>query len=199
MSDEIALQLANASNAFLIAPAGYGKTELIARAVALQDQGKALLLTHTHAGVRSMRARLKRLGVSTKQYRVDTIASWALKLAASYPKISGITNDQPVGNQWKEVYQYAQNATQNRNIKSVIEKSYAGVYIDEYQDCTKSQHGLVIALSELLQARILGDPMQGIFGFDDDPLIDWSADIIPHFEELELLTEPWRWKEENPE
>lgn len=199
MSDEIALQLANASNAFLIAPAGYGKTELIARAVSTNDQGKELLLTHTHAGVRSMRDRLKRLGVSTKRYMVKTIASWALKLAASYPKISGITNDQPKGDEWKEVYKFAVNALENENIRLVIKKSYTGIFVDEYQDCTKSQHGLIMALTELLPVRILGDPLQGIFGFDDDPLIDWDTDIAPHFEELDQLKEPWRWKGVNPD
>jgi len=199
MSDEIALKLATAENAFLIAPAGYGKTELIARAVALQDQGKTLLLTHTHAGVRSMRERLNRLGVSSTKYRVETIASWALKLAVSYPKLSGIVNDQPAGDEWKEVYQFAQNALQNQNIKTIVKKSYDGIYVDEYQDCTKSQHGLVITLADLLPVKILGDPLQGIFGFDDDPLIDWDTDIFPNFKNIGQLKEPWRWKETNPE
>lgn len=199
MSDEIALQLATSDNAFLIAPAGYGKTELIAKAVASKDHGKALLLTHTHAGVRSMRERLKRLGVSSTQYRVETIASWALKLAASYPKLSGITNDQPAGDEWKEVYQFAQNALKKQNIRNIVEKSYDDIYVDEYQDCTKSQHSLVMVLANLLPVRILGDPLQGIFGFDDDPLVDWNTDVIPNFKELPQLSEPWRWKETNPE
>ena len=199
MSDEIALQLASAGNAYLIAPAGFGKTELIARAVALQDQGKSLLLTHTHAGVRSMKERLQRLSVSTNQFRVETIASWALKLAASYPKLSGITNDQPAGNEWQEVYQYAKTALQHQNIRTVIKKSYAGIYVDEYQDCTKSQHALIMSLADILPVRILGDPLQGIFGFGDDPLIDWDVDVFPHFEELGQLQVPWRWKEINPE
>jgi len=199
MSDEIAQQLVNAGNAYLIAPAGYGKTELIARSVALQDQGKSLLLTHTHAGVRSLKKRLKRLGVPANKYRVETIASWALRLAASYPKMSGITNDQPVGDDWREVYQYACTALTHINIRSVIERSYTGTFIDEYQDCTKSQHTLVLLLSEIFPVRILGDPLQGIFGFDGDPLIEWGADVFPYFEDIGQLEEPWRWKGVNPD
>jgi len=199
MSEEIARQLANAGNVYLIAPAGYGKTEVIAKAVTFQEKGKVLLLTHTHAGVRSLKERLHRLGASPKQYRVETIASWGLHLAKSYPKLSGITVDQPIGDEWQEVYKFAQNALQCTNIKYVIEKSYRGIFVDEYQDCTKSQHTLIMSLAGILPVRILGDPLQGIFGFDEDPLIDWDIDIYPFFEDFGQLEEPWRWKETNPE
>jgi hypothetical protein len=199
MSDEIEIQLANQETSFLIAPAGYGKTELIAKAVAANEEGKELVLTHTHAGVRSLRDRLKRLGVSPSRYNVDTIASWSLKLAASYPKLSNIPNVQPQGNEWKETYTAAANALAYDNIHTIIEHSYRGVYVDEYQDCTQSQHELILTLKKLLPVRVLGDPLQGIFGFDDDPLIDWEVDVYPHFEELDQLKEPWRWKEVNPD
>jgi len=198
MSPDIEYKLASEGNVYLIAPAGYGKTELIAKAVALQDQGRVLLLTHTHAGVRSMRERLKRLGVSSRQYSIETIASWALNLAASYPGLSGITNNRPMQDEWKYIYNFARNVLQHRNIKSMINKSYAGVFIDEYQDCTKNQHEVVMTLADFLPVRILGDPLQGIFGFDDDPLVDWETDIFPYFKNLGQLQEPWRWKNNNP-
>ena len=62
----------------------------------------------------------------------------------------------------------------------------------------KSQHSLVIALANLLPVRILGDPLQGIFGFDDDPLVDWNTDIIPNFKELPQLSEPWEVERNKP-
>jgi hypothetical protein len=32
-------------------------------------------------------------------------------------------------------------------------------------------------LAELLPCRILGDPLQGIFGFNEDPLVDWNPTL----------------------
>lgn len=199
MSDEIAQQLTSAGNGYLVAPAGHGKTEVIARAVACQSQGKSLLLTHTHAGVKSLKKRLRILGVPTNRYRVETIASWALELASSFPKLSNINNDQPQGDEWQAVYQFANSLLNNKNIKLIINKSYSGIYVDEYQDCTKSQHNLIMSLSKIIPVRILGDPLQGIFGFTADPLINWENEVYPNFENLGQLEEPWRWKKSNPE
>ena len=47
--------LAESSRTSVIAPAGYGKTHLIAAAVGKERFGRQLLLTHTHAGVRAIR------------------------------------------------------------------------------------------------------------------------------------------------
>ena len=57
--------------AAVVAPAGHGKTEIIANVAALG--GRALILTHTHAGVHAIRARIKRLGIPHACVAVDTI------------------------------------------------------------------------------------------------------------------------------
>ena len=56
------------------APAGCGKTQLIANALARHSDSKPILvLTHTNAGVVALRGRLDRLGISSKVYRLATI------------------------------------------------------------------------------------------------------------------------------
>ena len=63
------------------APAGCGKTQLIAEALRLHTQGPPILvLTHTKAGVAALRARLRRGGVSNAAYRVSTIDGFAMLL-----------------------------------------------------------------------------------------------------------------------
>jgi len=79
----------------------------------------------------------------------------------------------------------------------VFTRSYGGVFVDEYQDCTASQHKLLLRLAQLRPCRVVGDPLQGIFGFDrDDPLPDWPTEVTPEFKLLPALTEPHRWNRE---
>ena len=181
----------------LIAPAGCGKTEEIVKAVSYLD-GKQLILTHTNAGVASLKSRLRKLKVPNSKFNIDTIASWFLKYSAAYLNISGLTDIHPKGDEWRQVYTASFNLFQHKFISDVIRATYSGVFIDEYQDCTLSQHKLVIQLSKILPVRVLGDPLQGIFGFRvDDPLVDWSKDVEPIFKPLPELQIPWRWKNGN--
>ena len=87
---DFAKKAAAVTRGSIIAPAGFGKTEQIARAssVAL---GRRLILTHTHAGVDALRKRLVKLNVPSSKYRVDTIAGWSLRYGLSFPKHSGLT------------------------------------------------------------------------------------------------------------
>ena len=80
------------------------------------------------------------------------------------------------------------------SIARVPALSYSGVLVDEYQDCTKEQHEVVVALAEILPTRVLGDPLQGIFDFGQNVPIEWEADVTPFFDQLPELTEPWRWR-----
>ena len=74
MSEPPEVSLAQKSRAVLVAPAGYGKTQVIALAVGLSQQDRQLVLTHTHAGVRALRDRFRKLNVPNRQYVVNTIA-----------------------------------------------------------------------------------------------------------------------------
>ncbi|HEX04453.1 MAG TPA: hypothetical protein ENH10_04765, partial [Bacteroidetes bacterium] len=192
-----AKQLASAERAALIAPAGYGKTHMIAEAVANHSKGKQLILTHTHAGVDALRKKLRLLGASSSSFHVETIAGWALKYAASYPMLSSLDIQKPRAQDWNLVYPAARIVIADTPVTSVVSRTYAGVYVDEYQDCTIDQHDLILALADILPCRILGDPLQGIFDFKGMKPVNWVDHVDSNFESLQELEYPWRWKDKN--
>lgn len=200
MSDELAHNFAAQSRCVIVAPAGCGKTELIVQAVASSVAGCQLILTHTHAGVRALRDRLRKYEVEHGTYVLDTIAGFALRYTASFPSLSGCQIKEPTTtDEWLGIYKGASQIIQQRHIRAVIRNTYTGLYIDEYQDCTVAQHKLIMALADLLPTRIVGDPLQGIFGFDpNDPLVMWQRDIFPFFTRLPDLATPYRWQKGNP-
>lgn len=65
------------------AHAGCGKTHTIATCVSLV-QGRSLILTHTHAGVASIRAKLEKQGVDSSKYKVSTIDSYVQKYVLAF-------------------------------------------------------------------------------------------------------------------
>lgn len=193
-----AATLLAAQRAFVIAPAGCGKTQLIADAVHLDANRRSLILTHTHAGVDALRRRLKLFGADASTYEVDTIAGWSLRLAISFPTTSDITTQRPVNEQWDAVSAAVAHLLSIEAIKTVILASFDSVYVDEYQDCSPLQHDIVLKLADILPTRILGDPLQGIFDFGGSEIVDWQTHVEPNFEELPRLHEPHRWTEKNP-
>ena len=195
-----ARRLASASNVAVVLPAGAGKTELIARATcfASETAGRQLILTHTHAGVHALRDRLARLGVAPQSYKLTTIAGWALMWALHYPSVSGLRTTQPnTQDEWDAVYDGARQVLANPHLASSVRESYGGGFVDEYQDCTLRQHSLLLALAQLMPLRVLGDPLQGIFGFTGDSIL-WSRDVESSFEQLKVEGHSWRWAESNP-
>ncbi|MBF4209233.1 hypothetical protein EI533_16005 [Pseudomonas donghuensis] len=199
MSEDLALKLNECKGrGFVIAPAGYGKTHLIAMAVRAST-AKQLVLTHTFAGVNSIKTKMAALGVPASKYQVDTIASWSLRLCLAYPKTSGCNTDSPADSeQWNRLYTSCSALLTKTFIRRAVASTYAGVYVDEYQDCSGLQHRLVCSLADFLPCRLLGDPLQAIYDFDDAKPVDWKAHVFPRFECLGQLETPWRWKD-NPE
>lgn len=186
--------LAQSDSIYIVAAAGCGKTQVIARAIAVGSDGRQLVLTHTHAGVNSLKRRLRTLKVPESRYHVDTIAGWALRYATAFPALSGIKQLTPVGTTWHETYIAAIEVLQSPAIRKIVRASYAGIYVDEYQDCTFTQHRLILALADVLPCRVLGDPLQGIFEFrKNDRLVDWDQDVPAAFTRLPDLITPWRW------
>jgi len=198
-NDDRYKQFAQERRAVVVAPAGCGKTELIARAVALCPS-KQLVLTHTHAGVDALRTRLRRIGVSPSHYNVETIHSFALRYAAAYPKSSSVKNIKPRANEdYRDIIDSAHRLLEIGFIKGVLSHSYGGVFVDEYQDCTLDQHNLVLRMAEVLPCRIVGDPLQGIFDFGNNEIVDWDQHVYPSFVRLRDCVKPWRWRNTNPE
>lgn len=193
-----ARQLATSERAYLVAPAGCGKTHLVVEALRHLDDSPQLVLTHTHAGVRALRDRLRTLSVSSGVHRVDTIAGFALRIASSFPSLSGCNTTEPVKTQWNAIYRAATIALSSKHIGRMVRSSYKGVLVDEYQDCTIRQHELILALSRLMPMRVVGDPLQAIFDFDE-PTVDFDVHLTPDFERLSDLDTPYRWLNSNPE
>ena len=84
------LDLFAADRGSVTAPAGCGKTHLIADTLSLHDGVRPILiLTHTNAGAAALRLRLQRARVRASAYRVTTIDGFAMRLIASFPLRSG--------------------------------------------------------------------------------------------------------------
>ena len=193
MDDDLSKVLADSNGkGYVIAPAGYGKTYLIAKAVQLATR-RQLVLTHTYAGVNAIRKKMQLLRISPAQYQIDTIASWALRTCLYFPKTSKWMKDHPAGKDWGKLYAACSLLLDKPFVRHMIECSYGGVYVDEYQDCSQQQHELVEALASFLPCRLLGDPMQAIFDFGETP-VDWETAIYPYYKWMGELRTPWRWK-----
>ena len=133
------------------------------------------------------------LDVAEKLFRIDTIASWALRLCLAYNYTSEWVAERPKEDEWGTLYGACDKLLEQGFIRRIIRASYAGIYVDEYQDCSVGQHNLVLKLARDLPCRVLGDPLQGIFDFEGQNPIDWVRDVEGNFERLGILRVPHRW------
>jgi len=180
------------------APAGCGKTQLIADALSQYiDSKPVLVLTHTNAGVSALRARLLRGGVPSSAYRVSTIDGFAMRLVAKFPLRAGLNaRVLELANpnaDYPAIRVAVQGLLQAGHIADPIASTYSRLLVDEYQDCNTTQHAIVCSIAETLPTCILGDPMQAIFGFRD-PLVHWAHDAQVAFPPIGELQTPWRWR-----
>ncbi len=196
MAHDIAQTLAKSHRGLVVAPAGCGKTRLIADAVNC-DRDRQLVLTHTHAGVRAILDHLNTVGVSLSRVRVTNIDSFALRYANAFPNLSGWYTREPKDNQWPEIHTAAERAFQCRAVQRILHATYRGIHVDEYQDCSAGQHALVRTLADILPCRILGDPLQAIFRqVHKDTFLDWAL-AEAEFDKIGELSVPHRWKGRN--
>ena len=180
------------------APAGCGKTHLIAQALTRHAGPKPILvLTHTNAGVAALRARLDKAGVASGTYRLATIDGWCMRLLTLFPKRGGhdpailsVTNPKA---HYPAIRYAAAVLLRHGHINDVLAATYDRLVVDEYQDCSEVQHAIVAFASQSLRTCVLGDPMQAIFGFQGNALADWDQHVCMHFPIAAELTEPWRW------
>lgn len=186
-------------NSFLISPAGYGKTFFISESVKSEsDASKVLILTHTNAGIEAIKSRLIKENVPTKKYSLSTIASWCLKYTTAFFVDSEFSNIDPVGNDWNQVYPAMEKILNLRNVKEIISSTYSKIYVDEYQDCTSIQNQIIIMLSKFISCTVVGDPLQGIFEFGKEKLVEMIPILTSEsFVRLKDLDTPWRWKNAN--
>ncbi len=181
------------------APAGCGKTHLIASALQRHGDSKPILvLTHTNAGVAALRARLTHMGVPQRAYRITTIDGWAMRLIGTFPHRSGhaegVLDLTDPRNDYPAIRQGTINILAGNHLRDVLQATYARLFVDEYQDCLVEQHAIVSKLAEVLPTCVLGDPMQAIFGWGTNVLVDWEADVHARFPPAGELDTPWRWR-----
>jgi len=174
----------------LIAPAGFGKTYTIVESLKYTT-GRQLILTHTHAGVAAIKEKIKNSSITSNQYSVETISSFAQKYVTAFYIGTDVPDQESAKDYHPFIIAKAIIIFKSNSIKDVLKATYNGLFVDEYQDCTKPQHKMVLALSESLKTHILGDPLQGIFDFNGD-LVDFDVELSA-FERLPDLFTPHRW------
>jgi len=180
----------------IVAPAGYGKTHAIALCLS-HTKGKQLILTHTNAGVASLKEKIMQQGIDNKHYLVETITSFAQKYVNAFYCGDDIPEQEDSRVYYPFIIEKAKNLLEITLIRDVVRLTYSGLFVDEYQDCILSQHDFIKTLGEILPTHILGDPLQGIFDFHGETLVDFEKELND-FKRLPDLTEPWRWKKNNP-
>ena len=118
------------------APAGCGKTHLIAESLTRHEGAKpTLVLTHTNAGVAALRGRLDRADVRPSAYRLFTIDGWAMRLVSIFPKRAA--HDQSLLNLATPATDYpnirfaAARLLKAGHVNEVLSASYARLIVDD--------------------------------------------------------------------
>jgi superfamily I DNA/RNA helicase len=200
MEPELEDALHSGSGVYVEAPAGHGKTFIILNTISRYPLSRQLVLTHTVAGVAALRSQMLKRGLRDENVSINTIAGWTQRFVRSYPGLADVELQQlddlnaspsTTNQYWQEVCTAFIRLLSKRNIVEIIKANYDGVYIDEYQDCSNQQHELVVKLSAILPVRIMGDPLQGIFDFNDE-MVSWD-EVSSCFAHLATLEKPYRW------
>ena len=187
----------SADKSMVIAPAGYGKTHTIAEAIAAyRGRKKVLVLTHTHAGVASLRNKFEQQGITAARYHLDTICSFALDLTKTYHiDKEEIPTEEDMTVLFAFAIEHAVKILRAKPIRRMLGAKYENLIVDEYQDCSEAQHQMILEMSKMLKTHLLGDPLQGIFGFRQERIVDFmDASFEPFNEHCQTLNTPWRWK-----
>ena len=196
---EYAIDILALSRGTVTAPAGCGKTHLIAQTLKRHNGPKPILiLTYTNSGVAALRLRLDRAGVPARAYRLATIDGWAMRLTGMFPGRSNVGADilrliNPKTD-YPAIRHAAWQLLRGGHVQDVLAASYARLIVDEYQDCSVPQHAIVYFAAAALPTCVLGDPMQAIFGWQGNALADWEKLVCKHFPLAGELTTPWRWR-----
>ncbi len=183
----------NGTKTKLISPAGYGKTFTIVECLK-HTKGKQLILTHTHAGVGSIKEKIREAGIASTSYTIETISSFVQQFIHAFCDPIYI----PPQEKSKEYHQFLIDKAAILFSSSLIQKivltSFKGLFVDEYQDCSQEQHKVIQILSQVLPTHIVGDPLQCIFDFNGTS-VNMDTDLAG-FEKFPDLDVPQRWYKE---
>lgn len=186
------------NKSMIIAPAGYGKTYTIMECLHLLGASKkCLILTHTHAGIASIKEKMKKGNINPQKFAIDTISSFALRYSnAFHINKSEIPKAEDSG-YFDFAIETSTKLFKTQPLQAVIKSSYSELLVDEYQDCTSLQHKMILALSDILPTHILGDPLQGIFEFRNNTIVNMESDeeMQGLNQNVQTLNTPWRWSQ----
>lgn len=185
-------------------PAGTGKTQRIVMGVKelLQQGKKALVLTHTNAGVAALNERFHRLSVDGgTDVTISTIASFAERLVMSYPETSelGMTINRQDSNYFSDCITAATRLIAVDFCADMLARSFHVLIVDEYQDCDYGQHLFIAELARVVQkAFVFGDRLQSLFEFGSARIPHWESEVEVMFPRLDVGEPvPYRWAKNN--
>ena len=205
MSDERVAALLRSAHPLVVieAPAGCGKTYQGAQyAHDIADslgEGRLLILTHTHAACDVFSN--KTVGVG-RHVEVKTIDALIGQIVKAYRRTLGLPDDPSLWALQNDGFDILADKAavllnHQPSIASSLARRYPIIICDEHQDCTLSQHEVVLALHNAgSRLRIFGDPLQRIYGARTDAAIahDWDRwDRLKASGESDLLSVPHRW------
>jgi len=176
----------------VIAPAGHGKTHTIVQCIKLTT-GKQLILTHTHAGIASIKEKITQESLDSQKYHIETISGFVQKYFLAF-YCGSDTPAQDAKDYHDFVLYKSLSIFKSSLVRKVVNSTYAGIFVDEYQDCTIKQHEVIMALSNDLPTHILGDPLQSIFDFNGKCVS--FEDDLKDFMRFPDLPTPHRWYKE---
>ncbi|MGA8475872.1 MAG: UvrD-helicase domain-containing protein [Candidatus Cybelea sp.] len=198
--------LASAAPFVLIeAPAGCGKTHVAcdyARGLAphLGERRRVLILAHTNAAVEEFTSRTQDIKSCV---RISTFDSLSLGIVRPYAQALGLSHPIRVGDGQNRVSPGELSVKARElldrcpHIATMLVHLHPIVVLDEHQDASTDQHAIAMILRGAgARIRAFGDPMQRIFG-DEDEGLEWEqikaqADLVGE------LSQPFRWSN-NPQ
>ena len=188
----MAFRLFDHNRGSVVAPAGCGKTQAIVDALVEHAGPAALILTHTNAGVAALKGRLAKAKVPSQAFRLSTIDGWSMRLVAKFPGLSSAPALSGKVN-YPAIRQAALRLVASGAIDEPMRATYSRLVVDEYQDCSRDQHAIILKLAEQLKTCVLGDPLQRIFDFRSTDHPDWDDDVEGAFGRVGEFDTPWRW------
>ncbi len=191
--DKRLIDFLSARRSVLIAPAGYGKTTILAEALKYLcpiESKPILVLTHTHAGVASIKKKCATLNLGSK-VEITTISGFCQKIVHAFDGQlpPSDTNGRP---DFNKIMLRGLEIMKLKKTRYILGQSYSHLIADEYQDCSYLQHIFISLCAFNVSLHILADPLQAIFGFNNERMVNFSNDF-KKYEYFEFLNIPWRW------